>query len=44
VVAEMVEEFKKRKIRSCAYYSVNFNNWAFLDTRMAHAVAWRQAL
>ena len=31
VVGEMVEELKKRDIFSCAYYSVIYNNWAYLE-------------
>jgi len=30
VVEEMVDQLKKRDIFSCAYYSVIFNNWAYL--------------
>ncbi len=37
IVAEMLTELAKRKIDACGYYSVIFNNWAFLEKP-----EWRQ--
>ena len=31
IVADMVKQLEKRGIGSCAYYSVIYNNWAFLE-------------
>tara|TARA_R110002049_G_scaffold262589_2_gene438666 strand:- start:13291 stop:15417 length:2127 start_codon:yes stop_codon:yes gene_type:complete len=31
LMAETLEQFKERKIPVCAYYSVNFNNWAYSE-------------
>ncbi len=31
IVAEMLKELAKRNIAACGYYSVIFNNWAFLE-------------
>jgi len=39
VVGELLSELKKRDIAACAYYSVIFNNWAFIqhpEWRMIH--------
>jgi len=31
LIAETLQQFSQRNIPVCAYYSVNFNNWAYLE-------------